>query len=1069
MAVNIPAIAGLDPKVAKFLSPIKQAIEELYSGAGRAVRVTDLGTGFNVARDGAITPDFATIVLPSVQPTLDEHFQQLEAVRSDVSTLSEELLGVSRFGALIGARVSDVKTLKVNVNGHIAGYGVAVYGGAEGEITSDFIIQADRFSVVFPSPEWLPTHAYTLGQYVTATLGAGIGNVLFKVTTAGTTGGTEPTWDATIGHTTSSGSVVFTATSIAARVPFVVGTVGGVASVGINGNLLVDGTIAAASIIAGSITTDKLAAAAVTADKIAANLVLSQAIEISSTGYIRSGQSAFDTGTGWWLGANAGTPVFSIGNSGGNKLTWNGTVLTVVGSVSGAIDGASITGTIPPSAFDIAALGWTLSSTFSATDADTVAWTSGTLYTAAGSSYSIASGNTGNMAARTYIFFDLNVSVTALQQTTTAANSVGPGRILVAVAENSSPSAFFQVFGGSGSFGVTSPQIPSFGPLANGDFETGDATGWVADASWAVVTKTLVTGTYGASIATSSTGLRSLPFVAATGDRFLVTCIAQRDGSSLPDSNLALQVRWEDSAGSLVSTSTGVTASSASSAIQFLRTLVTVPASVARARIVISKSGGASGHWFADDVFVTPASKDSDIGLGGATGTIDLATQISGILTTAFAAAGLINANVTINADGTLSGAGSGQASLTSLPGTVNLSTKVSGTLSTSFAAAGLINANVTVNADGTLSGAGGGQASLNSLPGAISAGQINANAVTTAALNAGAVTAAKISAGTITANEIAAATITGNRIAANTIAAANIVALTITAAELAANTITAAKIAAQTITAGQIAANTITGDRIAGQTITASEIAASTITGSRIAAATILGTNIAAGTLTAANIAAGTITANEIAANAITANQLATNSVTATKLAASLIYGGEIVVTTGGLMRSGQTDYNTGIGWFLGFNGGVPKFSIGNPAGNRLLWDGTNLSVNGNVDITQAEVPFTVNWLLGWSAPPTGQMFYRKSGNIVWIRCDDNSFGTSNSGNFGFNNLPGAIIPSSARHIVVSVWNQGVLQPATLTIDPTGNCGVVTYLGGGFAGNGAKGFTQGAVFQYSL
>ena len=89
------------------------------------------------------------------------------------------------------------------------------------------------------------------------------------------------------------------------------------------------------------------------------------------------------------------------------------------------------------------------------------------------------------------------------------------------------------------------------------------------------------------------------------------------------------------------------------------------------------------------------------------------------------------------------------------LTGTVNLDTQVSGTLSTSFAEAGLINSGVTINADGTLSGAGGGQASLTSLPGSVQIGSIAANAVTSGTIAALAVTAGKIAANAVTATEI--------------------------------------------------------------------------------------------------------------------------------------------------------------------------------------------------------------------------------------------------------------------------------------------------------------------------
>jgi hypothetical protein len=64
----------------------------------------------------------------------------------------------------------------------------------------------------------------------------------------------------------------------------------------------------------------------------------------------------------------------------------------------------------------------------------------------------------------------------------------------------------------------------------------------------------------------------------------------------------------------------------------------------------------------------------------------------------------------------------------------------------------------------------------------------------------------------------------------------------------------------------------------------------------------------------------------------------------------------GTLNVDSSGYIRSGQTAFNTGIGFFLGNSGGVPKFSIGNPSGNYLAWDGTNLIIRtsqSNVTIT--------------------------------------------------------------------------------------------------------------------
>ena len=59
-------------------------------------------------------------------------------------------------------------------------------------------------------------------------------------------------------------------------------------------------------------------------------------IEIASGGKIHSGQTAYNTGTGWWLGDVGGSPKFSIGDGGSsNYLTWDSAtgVLTVRGNI----------------------------------------------------------------------------------------------------------------------------------------------------------------------------------------------------------------------------------------------------------------------------------------------------------------------------------------------------------------------------------------------------------------------------------------------------------------------------------------------------------------------------------------------------------------------------------------------------------------------------------------------------------------------------------------------------------------------------------------------------------------
>lgn len=52
-------------------------------------------------------------------------------------------------------------------------------------------------------------------------------------------------------------------------------------------------------------------------------------VEIASGGHLLSGQTAYNIGTGFWLGSVSGVPKFSIGSAGGASLTWDGTSLTI--------------------------------------------------------------------------------------------------------------------------------------------------------------------------------------------------------------------------------------------------------------------------------------------------------------------------------------------------------------------------------------------------------------------------------------------------------------------------------------------------------------------------------------------------------------------------------------------------------------------------------------------------------------------------------------------------------------------------------------------------------------------
>lgn len=174
------------------------------------------------------------------------------------------------------------------------------------------------------------------------------------------------------------------------------------------------------------------------------------ALAVSATGNIRGGQTAYNTGIGFWLGYSSGYK-FSIGDGpSGKRLTWDGTDLRQDGVIIGSVG----IGTEP------ALQGWQMTCIFSSTDLDTVSWAEGQLILADGTgAYTIAAGNTGNMSAKTYIYWDKAVSTTAFQTTTTAATAIGAGKILIAVAVNGTVDARFQVFGGYGGLKITGGDI----------------------------------------------------------------------------------------------------------------------------------------------------------------------------------------------------------------------------------------------------------------------------------------------------------------------------------------------------------------------------------------------------------------------------------------------------------------------------------------------------------------------------------------------------------------------------------------------------------------------------------
>lgn len=113
----------------------------------------------------------------------------------------------------------------------------------------------------------------------------------------------------------------------------------------------------------------------------------------------------------------------------------------------------------------------------------------------------------------------------------------------------------------------------------------------------------------------------------------------------------------------------------------------------------------------------------------------------------------------------------------------------------------------------------------------------------------------------------------------------------------------------------------------------------------------------------------------------------------------------GAVSIASGGSFSSGQTAYNTGTGWWLGYSGATPVISIGVAGGQSLTWDGSNLIYSGKlggvmaltitdamvssksnttiaapcgslaVNITNGRAPFKIQWSVGFisTSPDTG------------------------------------------------------------------------------------------------
>lgn len=84
------------------------------------------------------------------------------------------------------------------------------------------------------------------------------------------------------------------------------------------------------------------------------------------------------------------------------------------------------------------------------------------------------------------------------------------------------------------------------------------------------------------------------------------------------------------------------------------------------------------------------------------------------------------------------------------------------------------------------------------------------------------------------------------------------------------------------------------------------------------------------------------------VQATQIIADNILVNSLSAMSANMGSITAGTITMNTSGYIKGGQSDYDNGTGFFLGYSGGAYKFSLGNSGGAKMNWTGTDFSVSG-------------------------------------------------------------------------------------------------------------------------
>jgi hypothetical protein len=98
----------------------------------------------------------------------------------------------------------------------------------------------------------------------------------------------------------------------------------------------------------------------------------------------------------------------------------------------------------------------------------------------------------------------------------------------------------------------------------------------------------------------------------------------------------------------------------------------------------------------------------------------------------------------------------------------------------------------------------------------------------------------------------------------------------------------------------------------------------------------------------------------SDILASSVTAGKLSVSNLSAITANLGSITAGNFTLDTAGFIKGGASNYSAGIGFWMGYDTTAYKFFLGDPSGNYIRWDGTNLTINGGVSVDYAAVTGT-------------------------------------------------------------------------------------------------------------